>query len=108
MNFTKLENNICDVIKEGQVKLGYQKETVRLYYPLSALNRFLNTNFGVEEMNKILNEFAAEVEGKLRRINISNKKERFCFILPPKASEYIHLNTESEGFLYDYNDSFSD
>lgn len=107
MTFTKLEKNICDVIKEGQVKLGYQKETVRLYYPLSALNRFLNTDFDVEEMIKALNEFTAEIEEKLGCVNISNKKERFCFMLPPEASEYVHQNTESEGFLYDFIETVS-
>lgn len=28
MNFSKLEQNICDVIKEEQIKLGYQSENV--------------------------------------------------------------------------------
>ena len=37
MRFEKLEQNIIDMIKEEQAKLGYRKESIRLYYPLSSL-----------------------------------------------------------------------
>ena len=43
MNYEKLEKNIVDVIKEQQAKLGYMREKVRLYYPLSSLNHFFGT-----------------------------------------------------------------
>ena len=49
MNFSRLEQNICDVIKEEQIKLGYQSETIRLYYPLGSLNNFLGTAFDIWE-----------------------------------------------------------
>ena len=35
MTYHRLENSIIDVIKEEQAKLGYRKEEIRLYYPLS-------------------------------------------------------------------------
>ena len=41
MNFIALEKVICDTIKEEQIKLGYQKETIRLYYPMSSLVHIL-------------------------------------------------------------------
>ena len=41
MNYKKLRNNMIDQIKEAQMKLGYVKETVRLYYPLSSLCNLL-------------------------------------------------------------------
>lgn len=102
MDFARLEKNVCDVIKEGQIKLGYQKETVRLYYPLAALNRYLNTDVDVEKMEKILHEFASAVTKKLGKVVISHEGERFCFCFPPEASEYIHFNTGDTGFLYDF------
>ena len=40
MNYNRLENSLIDVIKEEQAKLGYMKEKIRLYYPLSSLNHF--------------------------------------------------------------------
>ena len=107
MDFTKLEKNICDVVKEEQIKLGYRKEPIRLYYPLSMLNRFLNADFNTKEMREALSKFTAAVVEKFGNIMISNEKERFCFWLPPEVSEYIHLNTSNEGFLYDFIETVS-
>ena len=39
--YHRLENSIIDVIKEEQAKLGYRKEEIRLYYPLSSRITFL-------------------------------------------------------------------
>lgn len=107
MNFSDLEKNICGMIKEGQVKLGYQKETLHLYYPLLTLNRFLHSDLDTEEMRAALEEFSAAVEDKLGKIQISNQEERFCFCLPPEASEYVHTHTSQTGFLYDFIETIS-
>lgn len=107
LDFTKFEKNICDVIKEEQVKLGYRKENIRLYYPLLSLNRFLNTDLNIEEMMKVLNQFAETVSNKFGNVRVSNEEERFCLFLPPKASEYIHDHTDNEGFLYDLIETVS-
>lgn len=40
MAYDKLEKNLIDIIKEEQAKLGYFKEDILLYYPLSTLNHF--------------------------------------------------------------------
>lgn len=107
MDFTKLERNICDVMKEEQIKLGYRKETLRLYYPLLSLNRFLNADLNADEMIEILNIFASSVEEKFGKIEVSRAGERFCFRFPPEASEYIHQNTGDTGFLYDFIETVS-
>ena len=46
MRFEKLEQNIIDMIKEEQAKLGYRKESIRLYYPLSSLVHLTGENAG--------------------------------------------------------------
>lgn len=98
----KLKKNIFDVIKEQQIKLGYRKEAVRLYYPLQSLNRLLDTELDETGMISVLKSFAESVKDELGIINISCDKDRFCFFLPEEASEYIHLHTEQKGFLYDF------
>ena len=35
MGFKRLEKNLIDIIKEEQAKLGFRKEEIRLYYPLT-------------------------------------------------------------------------
>lgn len=44
VDFTRLEKNIIEVIQEEQIKLGYRSELIRLYYPITSLNRFFHTD----------------------------------------------------------------
>jgi hypothetical protein len=107
LDFSKLEQNICDVIKEEQIKLGYRKEVVRLYYPILSLNRFLKTDFDIDEMKNTLDDFCNTLRDKLGKMEISNEGERFCFCLSPEVSEYIHTHTKQDGFLHDFIDTVS-
>ena len=45
MNISKLITNMIDQMVEAQIKLGYSKETITLYYPLDSLNRILGTSY---------------------------------------------------------------
>ncbi|MCM1157204.1 MAG: DUF3877 family protein [Bacteroidales bacterium] len=99
MNYGKLEKNITEMIEEQQLKLGFLKETVRLYYPLSSLNRFLETEGGIEEMKKCLQEFGRVVRARFGEIMVSNEGERFCIAVPPQGAEYIHRHLDKNGFL---------
>ena len=54
MEYKRLEQSLIDIVKEEQAKLGYRKEDVRLYYPLSTLNHFFDTEDTVEEIKKIV------------------------------------------------------
>ena len=85
MNLKALEKDICYVIKEEQIKLGFRKESISLYYPLSSLNSILET----------------ECNAEFGDIDVSVKGERFCIKLPDTASEYVNNTTEKTGFLYD-------
>ncbi len=107
MEFAGLEQNICDVIKEGQIKLGYQKEASRLYYPLSSLNRFLQAELSIEEMLDTLEEFCRIESEKLGKIEVSHDGERFCFRFAPEVAEYVHTHTAQQGFLYDFIETIS-
>ena len=50
MGYDKLERNLIDIIKEEQAKLGFFKEDIRLYYPLSSLNHFFSATDNAEEL----------------------------------------------------------
>ena len=54
MNYTKLTNNLIDLVKEEQAKLGYRKEAIRLYYPLSSLQHILGTTDSAEQLTEII------------------------------------------------------
>ena len=89
MQFEKLEQNIIDLVKEEQAKLGYRKECIRLYYPLSSLMHLTGKSCGEQEMLTLLSDFCREAEPHLGKITVSAKKERFCFLIPEEGVVYV-------------------
>ena len=101
INFMILQQNIIDSIEEQQLKLGYLKETVRLYYPFASLNRFLQTNATVEEMIELMQDFSEWSVRELGGVIVTNRGERFCIAVPPVGAERIHAHLQRDGFLAD-------
>lgn len=107
MNFERLERNLIDIIAEQQIKLGYRREQVELYYPANSLNNLLGMNGCIQEIYEALEEFVIRVLPRLGKIGISNKAQRFCIVIPPEGSEYVHGLMEAGGirgisFLKDF------
>lgn len=107
MNFINLEKNIIDIIQEQQLKLGYRKEIIRLYYPLLSLNRLLGTDCDINQMQAALESFCSFTQVRLGQIEITHQKDRFCLIIPAQGSEYVHENTKEDFFLRDFIDTIS-
>ena len=101
--FKALDKSIWDSVKEEQVKLGYRKEVIRLYYPIESVERMLHSE-SLNHLKEMLADFAAAEQDTLGSIKISNDGERWCIKLPEEASEYIHEHTPKSGFLYDFID----
>lgn len=94
-----LENNLIDIIKEEQAKLGYRKEKIRLYYPLSSLNNMFSSQDNVYEMAERLKKLSEYTNETLGEINVSNKADRFCFYISEQGVEYVHNNTKEDEFI---------
>ena len=107
MNYLKLEENIIEIVKEQQLKLGYRSEVVRLYYPLSSLNRFLGTDCDAAEMLVNLENFGDAVSDSLGDVKVSREGDRFCFLIPETGSAYVHEHMEDKCFLKDFIDVVS-
>lgn len=99
MGYERLEKSLIDLVKEEQAKLGYRKELIRLYYPLSSLNHFMETNADSEEMQELLADFSKAAEDIFGEVGITHAKDRFCFALSEKASEYVHENMKPNEFI---------
>lgn len=99
MDYRRLEQNLIDLVKEEQAKLGYRKEDIRLYYPLSSLNHFFNMAADAEQMAEILSGFAAYTDGRLGRVGVSHKGDRFCFHIPEKGAAYVHDHMGENEFI---------
>lgn len=74
MEYKRLEQSLIDIVKEEQAKLGYRKEDVRLYYPLSTLNHFFDTEDTVEEMAERLTHLPEDMKARLGEIAVTHKK----------------------------------
>lgn len=74
MNYNRLETSLIDVIKEEQAKLGYMKEKISLYYPLSSLNHFFGNETDAAGMMEILKDFPSYIEEKFL---LESKRKRF-------------------------------
>ena len=110
-NYDNLQRSLIDVIKEEQAKLGYYREDIRLYYPLSSLNHFFGTNVGADEMQCILDGTGEQdhtpiatgmneaLSDKLGMVEVSHRGDRFCFHISPEGVEYVHENTTENEFI---------
>ncbi len=97
-----LKKSIVDAIEEGQLKLGYREETIRLYYPLSSLCTLMHQSMDAAQMTRALTTFSEQVKGELGKIEVSRKGERFCLAVGPKGAAWVHEHTDPSGFLADF------
>lgn len=106
-DFIRFKQNVIDMLQEQQEKLGYQREIVRLYYPLESLNHLLGVSEGREEMRNLLKKFREQTP-ELGALRFSEKAERFCIIVPPEGAEYVHREVPQNLFLRGLLDLVSD
>ena len=91
--------SMSDIIKEEQAKLGFFREDIRLYYPLSSLNHFFDAADTADEMQARLEVLPASITDKLGDIEVSHKGDRFCFHIPQQGTVYVHDNTAGNEFI---------
>ena len=102
INYHPLKQNLIDVIKESQIKIGYTPNPVSLSYPVDSLNRFLGTDCNAQEMQDVLSDFCESVREELGDIQISLSDSRYFLTVPPEGVKYIHEHTEGSPFLKDF------
>lgn len=106
--FRALENNILDVIKEEQIKIGYKSETIRLYYPMESICNLLGVPYPITELHSILDQFCDFIKDRLGNVEYYNKDTRFCFVIPPSGVNYVHEKVGENYFLIDFIGQISD
>lgn len=100
MNPEKLITNIMDQIKEAQIKLGYARETVRLYYPAASLSRLLDVEMkDAEELLELLQGSPEFQNTALGAIEFDRHGDRIEVRIPPEGAEYVHRQVEEPEFL---------
>lgn len=96
----RLEKNLIDQIKEAQLKLGFVRETMRLYYPS-------------ESIRGIMGEWDMDVDALLDQMRrafpdftFSIHAGRVEICVPPSYVEYVHGEVETPAFLARLIDQF--
>lgn len=127
MNGRKFINNIIEQVLELQLKLGFARESVSLYYPYASVKFLLDEPFendgdGIKKhifsdaisenekhllastLKEVLDSAEADGMGKF---NIKASDERVVLALSPDVVSYIHENYQPSEFLRDFIALFS-
>lgn len=101
MNIDKLIKNISDQIIEGQLKLGFARETVRLYYPLQSICKIIGAEYeNIDFFTDRMNEYIINLDSfALGDIRFGVHQGRVEVSIPPEGVEYIHNNYKPSPFL---------
>ncbi|WP_394525357.1 DUF3877 family protein [Lacrimispora sp. JR3] len=103
MQYAFLEQMLMNSIKEVQIKLGYEKEAIRFYYPEKALCKIVKiSGDSKEETKEFMEGFKEYTKDKLGRLKITKSQGRFCFEIPAEGVDYVYNNVEDNGFLREF------
>ena len=108
MGKERLEQNLIDQMKEAQLKLGFEEETMRLYYPVASLNLLLGINCEtVKEMVTKLTDLFADGRSILGAVSFRASAGRIEVNVPPEGARYVHEHMGDVAFLKAIIDLFS-
>ena len=102
IDFSELYENLKDIIKECQTKIGYTDNELNFYYPVKSLNRFLDSDLTADELKEVLSEFSKYAEDTLGTLKFRLEGERFRFIVPREGCAYVHENVPDSPFLKEF------
>lgn len=102
-DYRRLEAYLCDVVLEEQLKLGYERETIRFYSPCASVGHILHLEDRTcESVHRALLPFRDYVKDTLGDIKVSKcSGERVCFLIPETGVTYVHENWRNRPFLED-------
>lgn len=103
MNLDALRDNICYVLKEGQMKIGYTENAASLNYPPASLSRLLEV--GETEVDDALRAFCDFAAPTLGRVSVGVYDGQYCLTIPKEGVRYVHENVPESPFLRELIDA---
>ena len=101
MDRERLIENLIEQIKEAQLKLGYAKETIRLYFPVQLMCGLLRIELmSGKELVALLKkekQFEKTVLGKIRFTLCGNDRIEVC--IPAEGADYVYERVANPPFL---------
>lgn len=99
MVFEEFEQNILDMIEEQQLKLGYIREAVTIYYMYPSVQKMIKEEISSFDAEKKLHPLVRDFTKKYGEIRLRAGKGRLSVTVMPEAGEYVHRNISDSGFL---------
>lgn len=101
MNIDRFMENIIEQIKEAQIKLGFAREVIRLYFPEASLAELLQMKSASgKELIAALKKEAAFDDTVLGAISfLLCKDDRIEVCISPDGAAYVHENVPDSPFL---------
>ncbi len=102
----ELKQHVIDTLKEWQMKIGYQEENVKLYYPISSLYDYfnLNKNCDLDNLKTVFSDYIIEKMDFLGVIRAKWEDTRVCIEVSAKGSRYVYENVQEPYFLKTFLD----
>lgn len=98
-NYAALERSLMDIIMEFEIKLGYSKQPLKLYYPAKSLCRLLECHSAA--LDSALAGFSDV--SKLGEVKfVMEDGDRYCAAVPAEGVKYVHENCSDGGFLREF------
>ena len=89
LDFEALKQGLIDLVQESQIKVGYTKNAVGLYYPLDSLNHLLGAEQSADEMEDSLRRFCGYAKDPLGEITVTRDGELFCITISEEGAAYV-------------------
>lgn len=100
IQYNVLEKNLCDTMKEWELKIGCSSEPLELYYPAETLSSLLQISKGdMQLLSEALEVFCEQVRERLGILKISRTGDRFCIRIPKEGSLYVKEHIKANPFL---------
>ena len=102
-NYTRLIKSLTDVMQEAQVKIGYDRHPITLYYPTESVARLLGTpEDDAAYTERLLADLPAHTADTLGAVEVTRDEERFCFHIPAEGAQYVHEKLPDPAFLREF------
>lgn len=101
MEFSKFERNLISVIKEAQIKLGYDKMPISINYILPSLKHLFN-ECEDDEIEQNIKAFAQKNNANLGEISIKRIDNGYRLTVSGEGAEYVHNLIDENEFLVSF------
>lgn len=99
MDYSALERNLIEVMEEQQAKLGFDGETINLFYPVDSVAMMIGLDPQEKTLTEALNGFCAHAEEKLGKIAYAVHEGRVSFAIPSEGGKYVSGRLNENSFI---------